>query len=157
MDFITKWVSGLIETAVRNVVAGDQFKAMVNEAVKANTSAANLDYDELANALIQNGLDYHQIAQNVDMSDLIDEFDSSDIEARIIEKIDTDDIKQGVIDEIDTDDIKQEIVNEIDTDSIADQVKEDFDYSQVEIDYSEIEIDYEALGRALVNLAAARG
>ena len=155
MKFITKWVSGLIETAVRKAIAEDQFvAAWIDETVKTHTSAAEIDYNELANALIHNGLDYHQIAQNVDMSDLIDEFDSSDIEARIIEKIDTDDIKQGVIDEIDTDEIKQEIVNDIDTDSIADQVKEDFDYSQVEIDYSEIEIDYEELGRALVSLAA---
>jgi hypothetical protein len=140
MKFITKWFSGLIETAVRKAIAEDQFvSAWIDETVKAHTSAANIDYDELANALIQDGLDYNQIAENISLSDLSDEFDTSEIENKVAEEIETDDIVQKVVDSIDTDDI-------------ADQVKEN-----IEIDYSEIEIDYQALGRALVELAASRG
>ena len=140
MKFITKWFSGLIETAVRKAIAEDQFvAAWIDETVKAQIANVQVDHDELANALIQNGLDYNQIADNISLSDLSEEFDTSEIENRVAEEIETDDIVQKVVDSIDTDDI-------------ADQVKENID-----IDYSEIEIDYQALGRALVELAAARG
>ncbi len=138
MDFITKWVSELVETAVRKVLAEDQFKAMVAETVTAQMANLQVDHDELANALIQDGLDYNQIAENISLSDLSDEFDTSEIENKVAEEIDTNDIVQKVVDSIDTDDI-------------ADQVKDN-----IEIDYSEIEIDYQALGRALVELAAIR-
>lgn len=132
MSFFTKWVSELVETAVRKALAEDNFKAMVTETVSKQLANLEVDHDDLANALIQNGLDYHQIADSISISDLVEEFDTSDIENQVAEKIDMDDITQSVVDSIDTDDIA----------------------GKIEIDYSEIEIDYEALGRALVDLAA---
>ena len=143
-----KWIKSLIEDSVRNAVA-DQVKDAVATAVAEQVKAAmvgvaekvenvEIDYDDLANSLISSGLDYNQIACNIELSDLASEFDTSDIESRVAEQIEIDDVVQRVVDNIDTDDI-------------AERVKDN-----VEIDYSEIEIDYADLGRALVDMVRRR-
>lgn len=139
-----QWFKNLIEDAVRKAVATQVHEAVttaVAEQVKAamvtvaeKVENVEIDYDDLANSLISSGLDYNQIASNIELSDLIAEFDTSEIENRVVEQIEIDDVVQGVVDAIDTDDI-------------AERVKDN-----IEIDYSEIEIDYAALGRALVEM-----
>lgn len=140
-----KWIKSLIEDSVRNAVA-EQVKDAVATAVAEQVKTAmvavaekvenvEIDYDDLANSLISSGLDYNQIASNIELSDLVAEFDTDEIEEKISQKVDMDDIVQCVVDAVDHDDI-------------ADKIKDD-----IEIDYSEIEIDYAALGRALVEMA----
>ena len=139
-----KWIKSLIEDSVRKVVA-EQVKDAIATAtaqldemsVSMAEKVANyeIDYDDLANSLIANGLDYNQIASNIELSDLVAEFDTGEIEEKVSQKVDMDDIVQCVVDAVDHDDI-------------ADKIKDD-----IEIDYSEIEIDYAALGRALVEMA----
>ena len=142
-----KWIKSLIEDSVRKVVA--EQLASTKESLMAAQSTLDemsvsvadriqnieIDYDELANSLISNGLDYSEIASNIELSDLVAEFDTDNIEEQIAQKVDMDDVVQCVVDAVDTDDI-------------ADKVKD-----EIEIDYSEIEIDYAALGRALVEMA----
>jgi hypothetical protein len=140
-----QWFKNLIEDSVRKAVAAQVHEAVttaVAEQVKAamvsvaeKVENVEIDYDDLANSLISSGLDYNQIASNIELGDLVSEFDTSDIENRVVEQVDMDDVVQGVVDAIDTDDI-------------AERVKEN-----IEIDYSDIEIDYAALGRALVEMA----
>jgi uncharacterized membrane protein YheB (UPF0754 family) len=141
-----KWIKSLIEDSVRNAVA-EQVKDAVATAVAEQIKTAmvsvaekvenvEIDYDDLANSLISSGLDYHQIASNIELGDLAAEIDTSDIENRVVEQVDMDEVVQGVVDAIDTDDI-------------AEKVKDN-----IEIDYSEIEIDYAQLGKALVALVA---
>jgi hypothetical protein len=134
-DSVRKAVTAQVHEAVTTAVAEQIKAAMVSVAEKVEN--VEIDYDDLANSLISNGLDYNQIASNIELSDLVSEFDTSDIENRVVEQVDMDDVVQGVVDAIDTDDI-------------AERVKDN-----VEIDYSEIEIDYSALGRALVEMARA--
>lgn len=140
-----KWIKSLIEDSVRNAVA-EQVKDAVATAVAEQVKTAmvavaekvenvEIDYDDLANSLISSGLDYNQIASNIELSDLVAEFDTDEIEEKISQKVDMDDIVQCVVDAVDHDDI-------------ADKIKDD-----IEIDYSDIEIDYAALGRALVEMA----
>jgi len=142
-----KWIKSLIEDSVRKVVA--EQLASTKESLMAAQSTLDemsvsvadriqnieIDYDELANSLISNGLDYSEIASNIELSDLVAEFDTDNIEEQIAQKVDMDDVVQCVVDAVDTDDI-------------ADKVKD-----EIEIDYSKIEIDYAALGRALVEMA----
>jgi hypothetical protein len=136
-----KFIKKMIEDSVRNVVAEQvayaltDVQARLDEtsvALAEKVKADDIDYDELANSLIAAGLDYNQIADNIELSDLASEFDSDDVASKVAEDIDTDDIVRQVVDDIDTDDI-------------AERVKDN-----IEIDYSEIEIDYEELGKALV-------
>lgn len=134
-DSVRKAVTAQVHEAVTTAVAEQMKAAMVSVAEKVEN--VEIDYDDLANSLISHGLDYNQIASNIELSDLVSEFDTSDIENRVVEQVDMDDVVQGVVDAIDTDDI-------------AERVKDN-----VEIDYSEIEIDYSALGRALVEMARA--
>ena len=134
-DSVRKAVTAQVHEAVTTAVAEQVKAAMVSVAEKVEN--VEIDYDDLANSLISNGLDYNQIASNIELSDLVSEFDTSDIENRVVEQVDIDDVVQGVVDSIDTDDI-------------AERVKDN-----VEIDYSLIEIDYSALGRALVEMARA--
>jgi len=134
-DSVRKAVTAQVHEAVTTAVAEQMKAAMVSVAEKVEN--VEIDYDDLANSLISNGLDYNQIASNIELSDLVSEFDTSDIENRVVEQVDMDDVVQGVVDAIDTDDI-------------AERVKDN-----VEIDYSLIEIDYSALGRALVEMARA--
>lgn len=139
-----KWIKSLIEDSVRKVVA-EQVKDAIETATaqldEMSVSMADkihnfeIDYDDLANSLIANGLDYHQITSNIELSDLVAEFDTGEIEEKVSQKVDMDDIVQCVVDAVDHDDI-------------ADKIKDN-----IEIDYSEIEIDYAALGRALVEMA----
>lgn len=142
-----QWFKNLIEDSVRKAVATQVHEAVttaVAEQVKAamvsvaeKVENVEIDYDDLANSLISSGLDYNQIASNIELGDLVSEFDTSDIENRVVEQVDMDDVVQGVVDAIDTDDIAERVKDEI------------------EIDYSEIEIDYSALGRVLVEMARA--
>jgi hypothetical protein len=134
-DSVRKAVTAQVHEAVTTAVAEQIKAAMVSVAEKVEN--VEIDYDDLANSLISNGLDYNQIASNIELSDLVSEFDTSDIENRVVEQVDIDDVVQGVVDAIDTDDIAEKVKDEI------------------EIDYSEIEIDYSALGRALVEMARA--
>jgi len=134
-DSVRKAVTAQVHEAVTTAVAEQVKAAMVSVAEKVEN--VEIDYDDLANSLISNGLDYNQIASNIELSDLASEFDTGDIENRVVEQVDIDDVVQGVVDAIDTDDI-------------AERVKDN-----VEIDYSEIEIDYSALGRTLVEMARA--
>jgi len=145
-----KFIKKMIEDSVRNVVAEQVAQALTDvqtrldktsvalvENVQARlVKAVDIDYDELANSLIASGLDYNQIADNIELSDLASEFDSDDVANKVAEDIDTDDIVRQVVDDIDIDDI-------------AERVKDN-----IEIDYSEIEIDYEELGKALVAMCA---
>lgn len=145
-DYMIQWFKGLIEDSIRKAVSeqvnlavslavADQVKAaMVSVAEKVEQ--VEIDYDDLASSLLSTGLDYHQIAENIDLSDLISEFD-------------TDEVVSKVANEIDTDDIVQRVVDDVDSDDIAERVRDN-----IEIDYSEIEIDYAELGKALVALVA---
>lgn len=139
-----QWIKGLIEDSIRKAVS-EQVNLAVNLAVADQVKAAmvsvaekveqvEIDYDDLASSLLSTGLDYHQIAEHIDLSDLISEFD-------------TDEVVSKVSNEIDTDDIVQRVVDDVDSDDIAERVREN-----IEIDYSEIEIDYAELGKALVAL-----
>jgi hypothetical protein len=142
-----QWFKNLIEDSVRKVVAeqlASTKKSLLEAQAKLDEMSVSMadkiqnveiDYDDLANSLISNGLDYNEIASYIELGDLVSEFDTSDIENRVVEQVDMDDVVQGV-------------VNAIDTDDIAEKVKD-----EIEIDYSEIEIDYAALGRALVEMA----
>lgn len=139
-----QWFKNLIEDSVRKAVAAQVHEAVttaVAEQVKAamvsvaeKVENVEIDYDDLANSLISSGLDYNQIASNIELGDLAAEFDTDEIEEKIAQKVDMDDIVQCVADAVDHDDIAEKIKDEI------------------EIDYSEIEIDYAALGRALVEM-----
>ena len=139
-----KWIKSLIEDSVRKVVA-EQVKDAIATATahldEMSVSMADkihnfeIDYDDLANSLIANGLDYNQIASNIELSDLVAEFDTDEIEEKVSQKVDMDNIVDCVVDAVDHDDI-------------ADKVKDN-----IEIDLSEIEINYAALGRALVEMA----
>ena len=137
MKFVTKFFTDCIETVVRKVLADEQFKSMVGESVK--TQFDNLDYGRLAEELHERDvINYRELAKHVDADEIAQNVDTGEIENKVVEQIDMDSVTQGVVDAIDTDDI-------------AEQVRE-----HIEIDYSEIEIDYQALGRALVDLAATR-
>jgi hypothetical protein len=126
---MTKWLSSLIESAVRKVLAEDQFKSLV-------ASSFQIDYQKLAEELHErDGINYRELAEYVDEEEIAQHVDTTDIESKVIELIDTDSIVDNV-------------ANEIDTDEIADRIKDD-----VVIDYGEIDIDYEQLGRSLVELA----
>ena len=130
-----QWFKNLIEDSVRKAVAA-QVQEAVTTAVAEQVQNVEIDYDDLANSLISSGLDYNQIASNIELGDLVSEFDTDEIEETIAQKVDMDDIVQCVVDAVDHDDIAEKIKDE----------------AEIEIDYSEIEIDYAALGRALVEM-----
>jgi hypothetical protein len=166
MGFFANWIEKIVDRVVASRVDA------INEAVVTKTMAAVkdiIDYDALSQCLISNGLDYHQIAEGVDLSDLADEINTDDLEQQIVDRVDTDTIVEKVAENIDNDDIASHVTDnfemdytqfdidycalaeEIDNDAIADNVRDSLD-----LDYDAIaeEINYEELGRALIKIAA---
>jgi len=153
--FFTNWITKIVDKAV---------------AARFDTAKQEIDYDELAQALISGGLDYHRIAESVELSDLADEINTDDLEQRIAEKVDIDDVIEKVADNIDTGDVAERVkedfeldysefdidyptlANEMDMDALAENVRENMD-----VDYDELEqrVNYESLARALVKMAAS--
>lgn len=121
------WFTNLIEKKI-NVLIEKQVESAI-EKIKIKPDI-DIDYDDLAEALIKQGLDYNKIANHVDISDLVAEFDIDSIEEQVSEQVDIDSVVSSVVDSVDASDIA----------------------SEISIDYSEIEIDYAELGRALVEM-----
>lgn len=155
------WFSGWVEKIVERVV--DARMAALDSA------KPEIDYDQLASSLHENGLDYAQIASNIQMSDLADEISTESIEDKVVEKIDLDEVAQRVGNEVDMGEISEHVkdnfefdysefdidysslANEVDLSDLASEVKD-----QIEVDMSELaeDIDYEELAKALIKLAS---
>jgi|688.fasta_scaffold589549_2 hypothetical protein len=115
MKALKNWFKGFVTGIVREVVA--------------ESEKTEVDYDALANSLAEKGLNYYRIAEEVNLGDLAQEFDTDDI-AREIARCQT----------VNEDDVIEKIAEDytVDEDVLASKIAEDFD------------MDYDRLAKALL-------